>query len=510
MADVADRSDPARTGYFMNAGSPPASLRQGYDRVSGAGRSTAILGDAEEVGDTSSFQCTVCTSIEELSQALEIDQSLSISYGPIGSLNQKLTFIKNLHVTTTSISIVVYVRHVARKQSLGKFQLDPSVTQPKDPADVAAFFHSYGDSFLSSRTLGGEYYAVYTFYANDVQEQNSVKASLDANGIFSGVSLDAKLQASFDQVIKTSTMRTDFAQNVSGIENPRLPAPEDIVKFATNFTSLPMDMQAVIDFDTTGYEHVPGLEAIETLAANRTYFVGDQTDDGLARKLADLMLLQNKISHVIDIYRTYGYDGDLNFTTKKDQVQKDIEAIGNQIRQWEHDPTQTFNLPPLPSLTYGSPSVRVLTNIFGPHGGGGGAPFDDIPDPVTFVMTQTHLTSIRLTVGAYVNVLSATYQRTHGTAWTSYHGGGGAEIGSLPVSASAPVRTVSGRSGRYVNQLTFMAGSTLDGNGSDGGGSAFSHNIPAGNFLLGFRGRSGEWLNQVIIVYAGFQPAIWQ
>lgn len=489
--------------------SPPASLKQGYDSVSGAGRSTAIVGDFEETGGTSTLQCTVCTSITELTEALEIDQSLSISYGPIGSLSEKLTFVRNLAVTTTSISIVVYTKHLARIETLNNYQPDPNVTTPTDPASVATFFAGYGDSFLSSRTLGGEYYAVYTFYANDSQEQTSVKATLEADGIFSGVGVDATFQANFDSAIKKTTTRTDFAQNVSGIENPTLPSPENIVDYATKFTSLPLDMQAVIDFSVTGYENVPGLTAMKALRANRAYFIGDQNSDGLAGKLADLVMLRNKISDLIATYHVYGGYADTLLTARQTQVNADIAAVDQQIEQWEDDPTQSFTpLSPL-SLTYGSPSISISTSTFGPHGGGGGDPYNDIqPDAVSFVSSRTHLTAIALRGDRYVDHLAATYQRGT-TTLTNVHGGwGGDDHGTLTVTASGPVTTLNGRGDRYVDQLTISAGSNTIATGGDGGGP-FSYTIPAGNFLLGFSGRSASLLDQVAFVYGGFQPAVW-
>jgi hypothetical protein len=69
--------------------------------------------------------------------------------------------------------------------------------------------------------------------------------------------------------------------------------------------------------------------------------------------------------------------------------------------------------------------------------------------------------------------------------------------------------TIAGRSGGYIDHLTITTSTGSLEAGGDGGGP-FSDKIPANNFLLGFRGRSGSALDQVVIVYAGFEPAVWQ
>ena len=89
----------------------PSALYQGYDSVSGRGLSTAVFGTLESSGGESVVDCTVCTSLSELKDALEINQSLSVAYGPVGSIDQKMSLLRTLEVSTNSISIVVHSRH---------------------------------------------------------------------------------------------------------------------------------------------------------------------------------------------------------------------------------------------------------------------------------------------------------------------------------------------------------------------------------------------------------------
>jgi hypothetical protein len=62
-------------------GATPVGVFQGYDSVTGAGRSTAVRGDIQTVGGSSGVRYQVCEDISTLAQTLNISQSLSASYG---------------------------------------------------------------------------------------------------------------------------------------------------------------------------------------------------------------------------------------------------------------------------------------------------------------------------------------------------------------------------------------------------------------------------------------------
>ena len=123
----------------------PAETFQGYDSVSGRGLSTALSGTISNRGGESTVNCTVCTSLTQLKEALEINQSLSVSYGPIGSIDQKMSFLRTLDVTTNSVSIVVYAKHSYGIDLVTDASVREEVKVPHTPADVIDFFSVYGD-----------------------------------------------------------------------------------------------------------------------------------------------------------------------------------------------------------------------------------------------------------------------------------------------------------------------------------------------------------------------------
>jgi hypothetical protein len=489
--------------------SSPVKIFQGYDSIIGAGLGTAIQGTAESVGARSDVTYTGCESIETLSRALQIDQSLSVSFGPFGSIDEKMSFVYNLDVTTTSVSIVVYAKHVTGKQALTDYGLKPNIPPPSSDEELKRFFHGYGDSFLSSVTSGGEYYAVYTFYTQTKTEQASLVAELKGKGIWSTTKVDASLQVKLNEFVSSTTTRTEFKQSVSGLLNPKLPDPDHIVTYALAFPSVPIDAPAIIAFETLGYEHVPAIQNFEPIVKNRNYFVGSGTDTGLTKDLVKLQQLQNQAKWIKSVYQFYGGYTDEKLDNVSKLAAADIKVIDDQIVAFEANPIQTFTRPPLKALDYGTPALDYGVGKSPSWGGGGGDPFDDV-DIRTAIQQLTWLSAVQLRSAAEVDRLIAVYENENGQRRLVNHGGDGGSLGAeLKLLPGEFVVKASGRSGARVDRLDLEISDGRHCAGGGNGGGAFDWSVPAGSFVLGFAGRSGARLDQIALVYAGFKPAKW-
>jgi hypothetical protein len=485
----------------------PVQIFQGYDSVSGAGLSTAMRGESRTTGGLSEVTYTGCETVETLSRALKVDQSLSVGFGPAGSVDQKITFIYNLDVTTTSVSIVVYARHFEGKQTQTEFGLKDTVQPPVGDEQLKKFFRNYGDSFLSSVTTGGEYYAVYTFYTQTKTEQASLVNEMKAKGVWSTVKVDASLQVKLDQFVSTTTTRVSFNQAVSGLQNPKLPKPEEIIPYALDYPSKPLDAPAIIGFETLGYEQV--LDNFQPIAKNRVYFVGVRTDGGLTKDLVKLQQLLNQCTWIRGVYQFYGGYTDQKLDSVSADAKLDIEKIDEQIVAFEEDPTQTFRRPDLRALGFGTPALEYSVGKSPSWGGGGGDPFDDV-NIRTAIQEKTWLSALQLRTGAVVDRLMSTYESEGAPPRRTSHGGGGGDLGSeLKLLPGQFVVKVSGRAGKLVDRLDIEITDGRHCAGGRTGGDPFDWSVPAGSFVLGFAGRSGAKLDQIAAVYAGFKPANW-
>jgi len=160
------------------AGNTPEKLFNGYDSIDkGMLNESAVTGGMEQGGGRSVVKIRVCESVSELAQALEIDGSLSVSYLKVANVTAKMKFMQKLNATARSISIVVYASHESSTWTAKSVKLAEGIKAPGNDDEAADFVDIYGDSYVSSATQGGEYYAVYTFHTETQTEQKELTAS---------------------------------------------------------------------------------------------------------------------------------------------------------------------------------------------------------------------------------------------------------------------------------------------------------------------------------------------
>jgi hypothetical protein len=491
--------------------SAPVAIFQGHDSVTGAGRSTAVQGKTTIVGGTNNASYAICEDVNSLATTLNISQSLSAGYGSIFSVDEKMKFFRSLKVTSTSVSIVVSARHIKGKEVKTSVVLAEGVTSPgSDPIAIQEFVRVFGDSYLTSVTTGGEYYAVYTFYSETKEEKQSLKADLQAHGLYGSGKVDASLQMNLNTFTNSTNVRVGFAQTMSGIQNQKMPKQAELVQFATDYTSLPLDNPIVIAFTSEGYEHVVGFGTFGALPAARRYFVQDgATTLSLASSLTQVLQLKNQIDWLEGIYRFYDYSGDTKLVEAKEMVKGDLKSINEQMYGWEDNPMQSFTAPSLPSLELGTPSLQFTTGRTDEHGGYLGDPFDDV-DTATCMARQWRIASLQLRGAGGVDKLTVEYESILGRVRREHGGGGGAATNVLTLNPGVNLKSISFRSAERLESVLFEL---TDGN-SLGTGSNHYHSlckriVPDGSVWLGFTGRSGEFLDQLSAVYGTLRPARW-
>lgn len=121
-------------------------------------------------------------------------------------------------------------------------------------------------------------------------------------------------------------------------------------------------------------------------------------------------------------------------------------------------------------------------------GGGGGSAFsDDLTE-------ATRITSITIRHGNFVDSIQTTWLSTSGQQVTGVrHGGGGGNPSVINLKPNEAIVRVEGRSGQFVDQLTFHTnlGNKFGPYGGDGGSPFTLSGLCAGGFV----GRSGKFLD---------------
>ena len=158
-----------------------------------------------------------------------------------------------------AVCVVVYANAITESVACREASLIGRV-----PENVAAFVQVNGDAWVSRMVTGAEYIAVYVFQSQTAKQAQSVVNILAANGIWEGGGLESGLQAAL--ALSCSQMRVGqgFRQFMSGHFARPLPERSDVIGFAQRFGEARPDVPAVLSFETTGYEMVPGLGEVVT------------------------------------------------------------------------------------------------------------------------------------------------------------------------------------------------------------------------------------------------------
>ncbi|MBN3761165.1 jacalin-like lectin [Burkholderia sp. Ac-20365] len=495
----------------------PVEVLAGFDSFVGSARTgRALDGGSLSAGQSSGVQFYVCENSEKLMQSLDIEQSASAQFGPIGGADEKVSLYHSLNVTTFSISIVLRAWRGQKEQATPTGFLDglcPTSGSDADDDALDKFARVYGDRYIASITKGSEFVAVYTFYSRNSIEKTNFSASLSANGIFDGATVDAQLQQKITSFLSTNRIVRRYASVMKGVDltNVTPPTPETLIPFALKFSTLPAENPATISYETDGYEHVAGCGDITKLIRNRNYFLGEH---GLLSKLKNLQELRSQIQRIQAVHECYGGFADEALVRASTLVEGDIDSLQQQIDMAEQHPTVYLELPSLPSLDLGTPELDFEIPPYKTLCGGvGGNPYTDF-DRDQSVPNRQRLAQIDLHAWDWVDSLVLQYEADGGDLRQVFHGNfnNGHLLGVLQLGKGEFVNHISAMDGgphgcvRYV-QIGSSGGNVIKG--GTGNNPLHEWQAEAGEMLIGFTGRSGEAIDQIGVVTVKMKECIW-
>jgi len=487
---------------------PVAELFQGYDTFNGSGRSTPVKGSYSSKGAETNLFYQTCYDTESLMQALQINASVGVVYGP-DTVQGKTSFVRELSLTTWSITVLVYCNSISRKDVYTDVALKGT-----PPTDMNEFFRINGDSFVSTLVLGSEFAAAYVFYAQSESERDQLTASLTAHGIVEGGSVDASLSTSLEKVTSSFKSQTYFNMHMDGVKGVPLPDKDHVIDFALKFSSFPVNEATVVSYETTGYERVPGMPDMLPLVKNRRALLGDDVDPGVGGNLAVVSTILDQISSIQGVYDTYAYSGDSVLVKNRDQLQTDYR----KLQSWLDAVEDAANIvQPVPVVVIpGTPTVQFAFQTPVQFGGNGGEEFAEAGDiDHAWVMNGMRPSAILLRGGSRVDRISLTYISSANTSVTYQHGGGGGDDG--PILNLQPGEYISQIKSIYQpnyvnNQLTFHTnlGQKMMWPLNPDKGETLEYTFDqAKGTILAFRGRAGRYLDQLVPVVVAFSPAKW-
>ena len=532
---------------------PPVVVGQGYNSVSGAGLSTAIMGTPIPNNSISEVNIAVCMTAEQVSTAMSISGSTSASY--VGdSASAKASYYQSLQISTYTVSLVVYSK-AQTLQTLTSPTFNTALPIPTNDEEVVHFFQTYGDSFLQQTAVGGEYIASFVFYCQTKQQQQSLATSLSASGIYGGATVNANLQTSLSTVTSSCHINYTIKQFMTGVSGVAFPTVDQICTFADNFPTLAANGNAVISYDTRGYETIPGLQTsqFEKIGSNRSYMVGDGFVTGLARYLTEIQGAIDAMIALKEVYRYYsqanpeGQYVDAALNQNLATAYADKQQIVAQMQAYSANPLQDFlplDASNLPALSNGTPVLSINSGIYQYRTGDATYTWDDIPSIEGAVMAMTSVASVQFFGGGDVNGIETIYEN-----YANVVNNSNPNATQLPTTTTATHGNTneSGRPTLAVNQNRITAtpqflwqmncrtnGDTIryiwiaaqdanqiqcGGSGNSNGGSSAiffppypgsAWTLSANAYPIGFCGDChGSYLYQLGLKYFSFNPVTW-
>ena len=491
----------------VNAGDAdtPSKLFSGYDSVTNDMlSSSAVEGKYKAEGGRQMVNIRVCESVSDLANALEIDGSLSVSYLKAANVTAKMKFMKSLNVTEKSVTVVVYAAVETGTWRVTNVKL--TAKPPTNDAEAARFVKAYGDCFVTEATQGGEYYAVYTFRTTTQKEQESLTASLKAEGVYSGVSANAEVQTKITRATSKSSVDWTLKQEMTGITGISLPSEDKLIQFALDFSSKTMNRPVTTGFAVQYYEKIPDFGGFEKITANRRYFLGNK---GLLASLTQIKGVESQIKRLKAVYACYKFE-DPELGSLKDKVEADLGTIEGQVNAWSDNATGNFTNPQLPSLKVGEPVLDFAAGQPASFGQEGGGTFDFMSVGDAF-RNQVRIVSIRLSDGTWdgfhvIRRIEVEYASAK-TRWTRVHGENGNAREKFSLEDGQFPAKLRIRYGRLVDAIEVWLDDGRSTSAGGGGGAETYWTPGPGAVVLGFAGRAGAALDQIKIIHGALKKA---
>lgn len=177
--------------------SQAAELGQGYYYPTDSVRAHAVVsnGVTGNLASTAvSYDLKYVDDYSSLMKTLSVSASASYGAGGVGA-NARASFASSSSMSRRNAYVLVRMTVETRTERLREFTLRPEASSAA--ANLVNFTPTFGDSFISAITYGGELFALMQFSATSASESQAMKASVKASaGAFSG-------GASMAQTVKT-------------------------------------------------------------------------------------------------------------------------------------------------------------------------------------------------------------------------------------------------------------------------------------------------------------------
>lgn len=495
-------------------------LFQGFSSAEGKAKpATVIKGESSTGNASSDIGVKVTASSFELRQALGISREAGIGMDGLGNISQLTEFYQSLNITETTLCVIAYAKRYISTVSVTNASLKDGIKAPTTANEVNEFVYSYGDTFVSEITKGGQYWAVFTFHCKSIEQMTEVKNNLAAQGVIDGIDVKASLTSKLSVASSNFNMTYEFTQKMIGVESEKYPSQDEAIDFVLNFIN---DDKVKIDgicaFKITSYFDVAGMSrAFQVVKQNQDLLydsgVGKQFKQCGLYKLNQLDSIARSVAIIDDVYVRLNGTPDKSFTQQRAVVLSDQSALIKVFEDYVRDPAAAIVLPETPSLDYGVPALQLETETSADSvGGEGGSTFSDYA-----VFRDFHEiglpVAISIQAGKYIDQISTEYKNNTNSRLIIVHGRpGGEQKMTIELHPGEFIEKITAQGGNYVDYIKFELNTGV----SFSAGTFQAHltlktlfDAANGFRFYGYIGRSKSWIDKLQVLSVRPAGVIW-
>jgi hypothetical protein len=490
---------PDLTAIYLGLGVNRVTTRLENQGMPGLNR--AVEGLIVEGSVRGQSHYSICRTASDLAQAMQQQSGGSLTgLGFLPLLNAKRKFYQSLKSTTFSLTVLVHSRCITSSGTL----LEPHLLPGINVDSLDEFANSYGDSFINSVNLGGEFLAAYTFRTETNEQMRSVENELQAGGMVMALGTPLNVGVSLGNLVneaqKKSKVSVDLNYQVWGARTPNLQANE-IINYALSFGSSAIEQPALLDITALGYEHIADLgSAFRPVAKNRELFI---SENGLLHQRMLIEELSNQIEDTRAGLHLYGIHlaDEQELSAVHQQVEVDRQAYKELENAYTASASTPLSIPDFSSLAVGSPQISASvvedsTTTVGQSATSLGTPFFFPYSLKTAIQNRVRLSRLALETGRQLDKLTLHYQsRTEQQERIEVHGGTRGNLsGDVELAAGEGVNEIYSEFGTHLDKILLKTDrGTLGGGGNQGDRlHPMSWQRGPQEVLIGFSGRADD------------------
>ncbi|MBZ4416566.1 hypothetical protein [Myxococcus sp. RHSTA-1-4] len=293
-------------------------LGMGFDSLGGRTRATCVETASDtQTGTLTRFELHAVESFRDLRRELGVSASMSFGIGLwSGGAYASYSSSRNFSNRTSFL----LVRAIA--QNGANFVKEPyKLNEWAAKLEPADFLDKCGDSFISSRVLGGEFLAVYKFESESEENAEQVRAGIRAAaGNFSGA---ADVERKLNEIRGYSSLEVRIIRKGSSETLPSAQDTKKLLEYALNLPELVKPgsgNEYPYSFATTPYQLVQGFRRTSSISSRQRAL------NALAEAADEAWLRLARVNQIINNSNKYAFE------SKKAELEE-LRKIRDRLRK---------------------------------------------------------------------------------------------------------------------------------------------------------------------------------